>query len=118
MEDYVTQTTPTTSKTYSSGKKSTSQKQLSASSSASSRTAKSSSNSIITIIFREDDSQWPAPDKIGRQELEIKLGNTHISFTVIKYLLNIRLQNLAQSKTSPIAKIQMASESSSTSYKI
>lgn len=31
---------------------------------------------------REDDSNWPAPDKIGRQELEIKLGNTHISFTV------------------------------------
>ena len=27
---------------------------------------------------------WPEPDKIGRQELEIKLGNTHISFTTSK----------------------------------
>jgi hypothetical protein len=33
-------------------------------------------------IMREDDRNWPAPDKIGRQELEIKLDKTHISFTV------------------------------------
>ncbi|CAK79269.1 unnamed protein product (macronuclear) [Paramecium tetraurelia] len=35
-------------------------------------------------IVKENDSKWPAPDKIGRQELEIKLGNNHISFTTSK----------------------------------
>jgi len=35
-------------------------------------------------ILKEDDSNWPAPDKIGRQELEIRLGKTHISFTTSK----------------------------------
>lgn len=33
-------------------------------------------------ITKEDDHNWPAPDKVGRQELEVKLGNDHISFTV------------------------------------
>lgn len=33
-------------------------------------------------FYREDDSEWPAPDKVGRQELEIRLGKNHISFTV------------------------------------
>ncbi|KMU80058.1 LOW QUALITY PROTEIN: mago nashi domain containing protein [Coccidioides immitis RMSCC 3703] len=28
----------------------------------------------------EDDSKWPQKNKDGRQELEIKLGNEHISF--------------------------------------
>ena len=31
---------------------------------------------------REDDHNWPEPDRIGRQELEVKLGKEHISFTV------------------------------------
>jgi len=35
-------------------------------------------------ILKEDDSNWPAPDKIGRQELEIRSGKTHISFTTSK----------------------------------
>jgi len=35
-------------------------------------------------ILREDDSKWPAPDKIGRQELEIKMGKSHIAFTTSK----------------------------------
>mmetsp|Transcript_97389 Transcript_97389/g.145961 ORF Transcript_97389/g.145961 Transcript_97389/m.145961 type:complete len:116 (-) Transcript_97389:105-452(-) len=35
-------------------------------------------------IMKEDDKDWPVPDKIGKQELEIRLGNTHISFTVQK----------------------------------
>lgn len=38
--------------------------------------------SLNYYIFREDDSQWPVPDKIGRQELEIKIGKQHINFTV------------------------------------
>lgn len=33
-------------------------------------------------ITKEDDHNWPAPDRVGRQELEIKLDNDHISFTV------------------------------------
>lgn len=35
-------------------------------------------------IMREDDSLWPPPDRVGRQELEILLGNEHISFTTSK----------------------------------
>ena len=31
---------------------------------------------------REDDSKWPPKNKDGRQELEIRLGNEHISFEV------------------------------------
>ncbi len=33
-------------------------------------------------ITKEDDHNWPPPDRVGRQELEIKLDNEHISFTV------------------------------------
>lgn len=31
---------------------------------------------------REDDSKWPQKNKDGRQELEIRFGNEHISFEV------------------------------------
>lgn len=31
---------------------------------------------------REDDSKWPQKNKDGRQQLEIRLGNDHISFEV------------------------------------
>jgi len=33
-------------------------------------------------ITKEDDHNWPEPDRVGRQELEIKMGREHISFTV------------------------------------
>ncbi len=33
-------------------------------------------------VFREDDNLWPAPDPVGRQELEIVCGDQHVSFTV------------------------------------
>jgi GrpB-like predicted nucleotidyltransferase (UPF0157 family) len=33
-------------------------------------------------ILKEDDSKWPRKNKDGRQELEIRLGNEHISFEV------------------------------------
>lgn len=33
---------------------------------------------------REDDSRWPEPDRVGRQELEIVLDGEHISFTSAK----------------------------------
>jgi len=34
--------------------------------------------------MKEDDSNWPEPDRVGRQELEIVMGNEHISFTTSK----------------------------------
>jgi hypothetical protein len=35
-------------------------------------------------ILKEDDANWPPPDMVGRQELEIILGEAHISFTTTK----------------------------------
>mmetsp|Transcript_18960 Transcript_18960/g.26258 ORF Transcript_18960/g.26258 Transcript_18960/m.26258 type:complete len:147 (-) Transcript_18960:149-589(-) len=35
-------------------------------------------------IMKEDDNNWPPPDKIGRQELEVVMGNEHISFSTAK----------------------------------
>ncbi|KAK4798021.1 hypothetical protein SAY86_030347 [Trapa natans] len=35
-------------------------------------------------IMKEDDNNWPEPDPVGRQELEIVMGNEHISFTTSK----------------------------------
>ncbi|RPB28269.1 Mago nashi protein [Terfezia boudieri ATCC MYA-4762] len=35
-------------------------------------------------IMKEDDTKWPPKDKDGRQELEIRLGNEHISFETAK----------------------------------
>lgn len=39
---------------------------------------------IVTLTYesREDDTKWPQKNKDGRQELEIRLGNEHISFEV------------------------------------
>lgn len=33
-------------------------------------------------VVKEDDSNWPEPDRVGKQELEIRLEDTHIRFTV------------------------------------
>ena len=35
-------------------------------------------------IMAEDDELWPQPDRFGRQELEIVIGDEHISFTTSK----------------------------------
>ena len=35
-------------------------------------------------LLSEDDNLWPEPDRIGRQELEVVLGNEHISFATTK----------------------------------
>lgn len=35
-------------------------------------------------IIKEDDNEWPAPDRVGRQELEVVLGEVHISFCTTK----------------------------------
>ena len=39
---------------------------------------------VCLQILKEDDANWPPPDKAGRQELEIILGEAHISFTTTK----------------------------------
>ncbi|CAG8488598.1 3005_t:CDS:2 [Ambispora gerdemannii] len=31
-------------------------------------------------MINEDDARWPKKNVVGRQELEIRLGNEHISF--------------------------------------
>ncbi|KAI9814483.1 MAG: hypothetical protein M1832_005889 [Thelocarpon impressellum] len=35
-------------------------------------------------IMKEDDTKWPEKNRDGRQELEIRLGNEHISFETAK----------------------------------
>ncbi|RWW69689.1 hypothetical protein BHE74_00022696 [Ensete ventricosum] len=39
---------------------------------------------IDSRIMKEDDNNWPPPDRVGRQELEIVMNNEHISFTTSK----------------------------------
>ena len=34
--------------------------------------------------MKEDNNNWPQPDRVGHQELEIAMGNGHISFTTSK----------------------------------
>ena len=38
----------------------------------------------IFQVMAEDDALWPQPDRVGRQELEIVIGDEHISFTTSK----------------------------------
>ena len=47
---------------------------------------------IDSEVTKEDDQNWPSPDREGRQELEIKLGNEHIAFNCAKIgsLLNVQ----------------------------
>eukprot|EP00164_Ancoracysta_twista_P006645 GFYU01009289.1.p1 GENE.GFYU01009289.1~~GFYU01009289.1.p1 ORF type:complete len:152 (-),score=45.91 GFYU01009289.1:264-719(-) len=35
-------------------------------------------------VMKEIDELWPEPDRVGKQELEIVLGNEHISFSTAK----------------------------------
>ena len=44
---------------------------------------KSEADDILQIT-KENDNEWPAPDRVGRQELEVVLGNEHISFCTTK----------------------------------
>lgn len=39
---------------------------------------------VESEVMKEDDTDWPAPDRVGRQELEIVNGSDHISFTTSK----------------------------------
>lgn len=40
--------------------------------------------SCLPQILKEDDENWPVPDRVGRQELEVVLGGEHISFATTK----------------------------------
>ncbi|KAI6217413.1 Protein mago nashi [Aphelenchoides besseyi] len=44
-------------------------------------------------ILMEDDSKWPEPDRVGRQELEILIGDEHVSFTTSKIGSLIEVQD-------------------------
>ena len=44
---------------------------------------------------REDDSNWPMPNRDGKQELEVVLGSEHISFSTAKIGSLIAVQNSA-----------------------
>ncbi|RKP19548.1 mago nashi-like protein 2 [Rozella allomycis CSF55] len=44
-------------------------------------------------ITKEDDSQWPQPDRVGKQELEIIMGDEHICFTTSKIGSLLDVQN-------------------------
>ena len=35
-------------------------------------------------VMKEDDNNWPMPDRVGRQELEVIVGSEHTSFTCTK----------------------------------
>jgi len=39
---------------------------------------------VDSEVTREDDSSWPEPDRVGRQELEVVSRGEHISFTCSK----------------------------------
>lgn len=45
--------------------------------------------------MKEDDKNWPEPDRVGRQELEIVLGNEHISFITTKIGAVAEVENSA-----------------------
>ena len=79
-------------------------------------------------ILKEDDSKWLQKNKDGRQELEIRLGNEHISFevshiTTLKLLCALltgcayRRRRLVHSLMSPSLRIQKACESSTIWYR-
>lgn len=42
---------------------------------------------MVAVITREDDANWPKKNIVGKQELEIRVGNDHISFEVSNYVI-------------------------------
>ena len=40
---------------------------------------------LISATSREDDTNWPKKNIVGKQELEIRIGNDHIAFEVRIY---------------------------------
>ncbi|GAA6034232.1 hypothetical protein JCM8097_003798 [Rhodosporidiobolus ruineniae] len=44
-------------------------------------------------VTKEDDAAWPKKNVVGKQELEVKLGNYHISFETAKIGSLVDVQN-------------------------
>ncbi|GAA5926844.1 hypothetical protein JCM10213_002464 [Rhodosporidiobolus nylandii] len=44
-------------------------------------------------VVKEDDANWPKKNVVGKQELEVKLGNYHISFETAKIGSLVDVQN-------------------------
>jgi hypothetical protein len=38
---------------------------------------------MLIVARREDDTNWPKKNIVGKQELEIRVGNDHIAFEVL-----------------------------------
>lgn len=62
---------------------------------------------------REDDSKWPEKNKDGRQELEIRMGNEHISFeaSIIDRALNLNESLRIPLQTAKIGSLTDVTES-------
>uniref|UniRef100_A0A2K5D893 Protein mago nashi homolog 2 n=1 Tax=Aotus nancymaae TaxID=37293 RepID=A0A2K5D893_AOTNA len=45
-------------------------------------------------ITKEDEALWPPPDRIGREEFEIVIGDKHISSTTSKIVFYYLVQDL------------------------
>ena len=82
----------------------------------------------FNLFLREDDSNWPKKDIVGKQELEIRIGNDHIAFEVAIPIRNSvcysligwieRLPKLAPSSTSRTVRTLKASVFSIILFKI
>lgn len=51
---------------------------------------------VPSKVMKEDDNNWPEPDRVGRQELEVVIGNEHIHFTTTK------LGSVLQARPTPL----------------
>jgi protein mago nashi len=40
------------------------------------------------VLLREDDTNWPKKNIVGKQELEIRIGNDHIAFEVCRVTIS------------------------------
>jgi protein mago nashi len=63
--------------------------------------AQGTNNALLAcdmIINREDDTNWPQKSVVGKQELEVRLGNTHISFETAKIGSLVDVQNSEDSE--------------------
>lgn len=47
---------------------------------------------IESKILQVDDALWPEPDRNGRQELEVRIGGTHVSFVTNKISLTEEIE--------------------------
>ena len=50
---------------------------------------------ISSQVLTCDDSKWPEPDRDGRQELDMRVGGTHVSFSTNKISQALAIQQSA-----------------------